>query len=158
MNTDEIIADLKSKAEQFIIQKGFDLVELKIKPSSRGRIISILADRPYGGITIEECAILNRDLQSFLEDDAVFKEAAELEVSSPGLDRPLVNRKDFLRAMKQALTVFLKNPVSAATGGKEKYEFCGNLTEVSDEAIAIETKDGLLTIDLNNIAKAKQVI
>jgi ribosome maturation factor RimP len=81
-----------------------------------------------------------------------------IEVSSPGVDRLLTRRKEFLKAIRRNLRVLLKSPMEAEFGSKEKQEFSGELLEANEENIHLNTKEGILIIPLSNIDKAKQVI
>lgn len=157
MNQDEIISVLKMIIEPFVVKKGFDLVEINLGGPLRRRVLSIFTDRPEGGVTMEECAMLNREIQLLLEREAVLEESYVLEVSSPGLDRPFVNKKDFERALRRNLRVFLKDFMSAGIEENKRKEFAGTLVDVADDTISLNTKDGVLIIPISNITMAKQI-
>lgn len=171
----ELIEKLEVIIEALMAKKGFDLVELKLRTLGKERILSILVDRPCGGIILDECTMLNEEIHLLLEGEPLLGESYSLEVSSPGLDRPLVERKDFLRVIKRNLRIFLKDEMSIGTQNNKSYiflkdgspdnkgvqdkkkEFVGELTEVGDDTISLDTERGLLVIPLNNITKAKQI-
>ena len=153
MNQHEAPTTLEAIVEPLITEEGFDLVELRLRGSGRNQVLSILADRPYGGITVDECAMLNEKIRLLLEKEAVLGEDCTLEVSSPGLDRPLVERKDFLRAAGRNLRIFLKEPVDG------RLELIGRLIEVGEDKINLETENGAVAaILISNIIKTKQIL
>ncbi|HDZ77162.1 MAG TPA: hypothetical protein ENH41_03665 [Candidatus Omnitrophica bacterium] len=158
MDQDEV-CNLKEKISPFITNEGFDLVEVKLLTFGRRKVLSVLADRSNGGITIGECAALNRKISNLFEKEPNLLEDDYLvEVSSPGLDRPLATKNDFLKTINSNLNILLNSTMKAAQGKKEKQEFDGELIEVRDENIHLNTKEGILIISLDNIKKAKQII
>jgi len=110
---------LKEVVEQIVVGLGFDLVELE---RSAGGLLRITIDWPWvpGAaerfVTVEDCETVTRQLQFALEVDAV--EYRRLEVSSPGIDRPLRHSQDFERFAGQVVDITLKAPIGAAADGK----------------------------------------
>jgi ribosome maturation factor RimP len=135
-----------------VAQRGFELVQLSCYRAGRSLGVRILADRPEGGITIEECAQLNRQISMTLDEKELIQERYVLEVSSPGLDRPLRTKKDFSRCLNKKVQIFLREPVF------EKLQFQGTITNVTDESVKIETAQGAVDIPLAAITKATQAI
>jgi ribosome maturation factor RimP len=117
-------------------------------------LIQITADKPSGGINIRECAILNKALVAAIEQENFLPpEIFSLELSSPGLDRPLVTRKDFMRLIGQEIHFWLSEPVAA------KKEVQGVLTEVAETSLKIDcSRQGMLVLPLANIIKGVLVI
>jgi ribosome maturation factor RimP len=152
MRNQELAEELKSFIGAYLAEQGLDLVELNCRYEPLGLFLRILADKPEGGITVAECSTLNHRISSMLDEKDFIPQRYILEVSSPGLDRPLANRKDFLRCKNRAVRFFLKEPVN------NKLEIEGAVKEVKEESVAIETKDGAVEIVFLKINKAKQVI
>ncbi len=75
---------------------GYRLVRVKLS-AMNGATLQIMAERPDGSMTVEDCEILSRDLSPALDVEDPIDRAYHLEVSSPGIDRPLVRRSDFER-------------------------------------------------------------
>jgi ribosome maturation factor RimP len=149
---EDLKADLLALVQPVFDAAGVDLIELNVRRQGRDFVIEILADRPSGGISMEECSFLNRKVVDLIDAEAAITEGYTLELSSPGLDRPLKTRKDFLRVMHQEIRFHLTGP----TGGK--LEYSGILKEVKENAVMIETqKHGEITIPIANISKAMQV-
>ncbi len=150
---EELKKELLSLAQPLFDQAGVDLIELNVRKHGSEVLIEILADRPAGGISMEECSYLNRKVVEVIDASSAVEDYS-LELSSPGLDRPLKTRKDFLRVMHQEIRFMLTGPL----GGKQKHEYTGVLKEVRDDSVFIETeKYGEITIPLGNIFKAVQV-
>jgi ribosome maturation factor RimP len=145
---------IKSLAQEALEMAGMDLIELRIVGNKKDVNIQITADKPSGGITIGECAILNRTLAAAIEQENLLSpEHFSLEVSSPGLDRPLLTRKDFLRFVSHELCVWLNGPI----GGKKQVQ--GVLLEVGDSDITVAASgNAKLVIPLSLVAKGVLVI
>jgi ribosome maturation factor RimP len=132
-------------------QKAYDLVDIAIKRDRGRMVLQVLADRPAGGITLDECAGLNSEIGRILDEADLIQESFALEVSSPGLDRPLRQEKDFQRKLDKEIRVFTMEPVN------NKIEFAGKLIKVNPEAITIMTDSQEIEIPLSKITKAKEI-
>src|ERR1051325_479681 len=88
--------------------QSLELVEVKFGIHQKDVLIQVLADRFQGKISIEECTRLNRAIVEAIDKESFFSEDGySLEVSSPGLDRPLVTYKDFIRNMNAEVRLWL---------------------------------------------------
>ena len=70
-------------------EQALDLVEISVKRQNRRILIDVLADKPRGGITVSECAALNKFIGEEIEKKNLVEDSYVLSVASPGLDRPL---------------------------------------------------------------------
>jgi len=117
---------LQQTVEQTVAGLGYDLVEIE---RSAGGLLRVTIDLPWEGpnseavagapepfVTVEDCEKVTRQLQFALEVDQV--EYKRLEVSSPGIDRPLRHEKDFERFVGEVIDLTLKAPMGAAAGGQ----------------------------------------
>ncbi len=147
MNT--VIGQIEAKIKGVVKGEKVELVELKAF-NSRGKItVRCLVDYPEGGITLEECSRLNK---------AIFKQLQELlsgadytvEVNSPGLDRPLRQRGDFLKAKDKVVLFWFREPVL----GKQFME--AKVEAVKQDEIILNHKENRIAIDLNKIKLGKQ--
>src|SRR5438128_238029 len=82
--------------EPVAVSLGFRLVRVKLS-AMNGTTLQIMAERPDGTMTVGDCETLSRDISPALDVEDPMTEAYNLEVSSPGIDRPLVRRSDFER-------------------------------------------------------------
>jgi ribosome maturation factor RimP len=134
---------LQQTVEQTVAGLGYDLVEIE---RSAGGLLRVTIDLPWNGpnseaaaagapepfVTVEDCEKVTRQLQFALEvDGADYK---RLEVSSPGIDRPLRNEQDFERFAGEVVDITLKAPMGAAAGGQvaaNRKKFRGTLERVA---------------------------
>ena len=131
---------------------GYVFVDLRLYRNQAGaQVLEILADRPDGGITLDECGTLNREIGALLEREGPLVGRYLLDVSSPGTDRPMTQPADFRRAKGRRIRVFLSAPVA------ERIEHCGVLDDVGADAIRLAVDDGTIDITYDKINKAKQV-
>lgn len=152
MNRQEITVELSAIFKDYLKDKGVDLVDFIYRYEGRNLFLRILVDRPEGGITLEECAEFNRQISGILDERGILKERYILEVSSPGLDRPLKQKNDFLRCLNRKARFFLNEPVNG------KIELQGVIEKVEGDAVYIGIDKEALKIPLAKINKAKQVI
>ena len=145
---------IKNLIEPFFEQSGLDLVELNCRRQGKDYAILILADRPNGGITIEECARLNHSISGVLEEQQkLMEQNYSLEVSSPGIDRPLKSFKDFKRVVNAEIRFFLTSPLEG------KWEHWGVLKEVHEDSLVVDTSNNpTMIILLSQINKGLQII
>lgn len=102
------IKKIRNAVEELVLpvmeDLGFELVDLRILAESGRTILRIMADRP-GGITLDECVKLSREISPHLDVADIVPYAYNLEVSSPGLRRPLRKLEDFARFIDQPVAV-----------------------------------------------------
>jgi ribosome maturation factor RimP len=151
---DEVKEKLSSLAAPLCEAAGAELIELNVRRQGREVAIQLLTDRPTGGITIEECTLINRKMADAIDQSGLLPpDDYSLEVSSPGLDRPLKTRKDFLRVVNLELRFLLTGPWQG------KQEYTGVLNEITDSAVVVATeKYGIIEIPVENILKAYVVL
>jgi ribosome maturation factor RimP len=151
---EDILLKVKPEFEANLARSGYILVDLRFYKNQIGALIlEILVDRAEGGITLDECTALNRELSAILENDnAPLDFRYTMDVSSPGLDRPLKTAADFRRTQGRDMMVFL----NVALEGK--VELRGILESVTDEEIHIKTNQKSIAIPLDKVNRAKQVI
>lgn len=132
---------------------GFVQVDIRFYRNKEGvLILEVLADRSEGGITLDECTRFNAELGYIAEENVSISARYVLEVSSPGIDRPLMILPDFRRVIGRKVRVFLKEPLDG------KIEYLGNVESAGAGAILIETENKTIEIPLEKVNRAKQVI
>ena len=144
--------DLLALMEPVWAQASTELVESKVFRQGGQLVIRLLVDK-VGGVTIQDCARLNHQIGAALEQANVPDEPYVIEVSSPGLDRPLATKRDFERAIGESLEVEAVDPVT-----KAHTQFKGPLLAVQHEAIVVTTQGGNITIALSDIQRAKKAL
>ena|SRR3989338_666489 len=131
---------------------GAELVEVAFRRSGGQGVLTILADK-RGGITLEDCAVINRRLSDFLdilgEKDAGFIQTPYiLEVSSPGLDRPLKTAKDFSRAIGERLRVLSRDEAGKVSS------LLGKVTAADESGLELRVGNARVRVALGSIVKA----
>lgn len=139
------IMDVAKLVETTLTGLGFELVDLEV--SGRG-LMRILMDKP-AGITVEDCALVSNQLtRLFLVEGVNFE---RLEVSSPGLDRPLKKEADFVRFCGQKAQLKLRMPLAG------RKNFVGILGTIENGILQFDVDGSQVVIELSNIDKARLV-
>ena len=126
MDRDALIIELKGIFEGFLKERNFEFVDLVYRYEGKDLMLRVLADRPEGGITMDECALLNREIGDILDQKDIIQSRYILEVSSPGLDRPLKTKSDFSRSLNRNVKFFLNDLIN------RKLEWDGKIIRVDD--------------------------
>ncbi|MBI5655577.1 MAG: ribosome maturation factor RimP [Geobacter sp.] len=140
-------------AEPLLASLGLELVELEYKRFGRSMVLRLFIDRP-GGVTLDDCASVSRELSQVLDVEDFIREFYTLEVSSPGLDRPLKKESDYLRYAGRLvkLRTFELLPDDA---GNMRKTFVGTLLGLEDGMVRLTLQEGQsASLPLGKIAKA----
>ena len=105
---DQRIAEI---VQPVMAELGFELVRVRLWKSGRTKL-QIMAERPGGGMNIDDCATLSRSLSSLLDAESMVGEELDVEVSSPGMDRPLTRPSDFATFAGTSVRVSTLQPVN----------------------------------------------
>ena len=136
---------LASGIEEQVEKLGYELVELERAGSSSRPILRLRIDRvdsePGKGVTLDECAQVSRALELFLEESADFPERYVLEVSSPGVERPLVRRRDFDRFAGREISVSGKRALHG-NSRRLQGELIGAIGDEGAERIRLRLESG----------------
>jgi ribosome maturation factor RimP len=147
--------NLKERIEQEVVgvveSEGFELVELLVSDRGHKTLVRVFADRPEGGISIDECARLSGKLADRFDLENLFPRAYILEVSSPGLERPLVSRRDFERKLRRRIRVWF-------TENGATLEEAGELLSVTDEGLLVRTDEGEKQFSFGTVVKGKEIL
>jgi ribosome maturation factor RimP len=152
LDTEDLKQTVAKIAEAKAAGLGLDLVETALSVSRNGVSIRLYADRPTGGVTIDDCSSLNRQVDEQIYEEVLPDGKYTLEVSSPGLDRDLLGYRDFRRVVGRDVLVFL----AEACNGKTQWQ--GELVDVTEEHFVIRTKKEDCLIPFCVLKKGKQVI
>lgn len=130
----------------FVENKGFELVDVEYVKEGGNWYLRAYIDKP-GGITVDDCEVISRSLSDKLDEEDFIEGAYILEVSSPGLGRPLKKEKDFVRSMGQEVELRTYRAIE-----KQK-EFRGILDAYDKSSITLEVEEGeKLVFDRSNVA------
>lgn len=141
--------DYEIKAEALILpivtKNHYELVDIEFVKEHSNWILRAYLDKD-GGFTIDDCEKVSREFSDLLDKEDFIQESYILEVSSPGLDRPLKKDRDFARSIGKKVEVKLYKPL------ENKKEFSGVLKEYDNTSVTIEI-DGLKkTLEKKDIA------
>ena len=134
---------LEQLLEPALRKRGLELVELSVSGNTRRSTLRVFVDRPTG-ISIGECAQLSRDLADLLDTHNPIDSSYILEVSSPGLTRPLKKKRDFQRALGKDVRLILRSGA----------DYTGKLSTVSDGILTLEVGGDSLEVSVDDVTKA----
>ena len=133
--------------EPELVEMGFELVEVEFVRHGRSNRLRLFIDRE-GGITIDDCTLASRQVSAFLDKDDYIESQYTLEVSSPGIARPLRKPKDFERFTGERIKVKTVTPVEGRS------RFAGELMGYSDGMVTVRTDGMDYRIHLENVKRA----
>jgi len=139
--------------EPAVKDMGLDLVRVAMIGGTSDPTLQVMAERPdTRQLTIEDCADLSRKISDILDEADPIEEGYRLEVSSPGIDRPLTRRSDFADWTGHEARIKFVEPVDGAK------QVSGDIEGIDGDTIRIATPKGERTVDFNNIASAKLLL
>ena len=148
VSANSIIESIKPVIEKKLTSMGLELYELKcIKAGSR-LILRIFIDKD-SSVTVDDCEKASHEISILLDVENFSQTPYTLEVSSPGIDRPLTTEKEFRRMVGNDIRVHFKD------NENKKRKASGRLVACLDGNVAIETAKGLKTIPLRDITSGK---
>lgn len=144
---DALIEKLRELIEPILEANAVDLVDLEVRGSKRNLLLRIFVDVP-GGISINECVRLSREFEDAIEMENLIPGAYRLEVSSPGIDRPLKTVRDFQRNIGRLVEIQVYEE-------DQLQKFRGDILQAEDASIKIQQENGdVIEIPIDRIHKA----
>ncbi len=142
-------ADIEKRTEELVTpiidENNFELVDVEYVKEGADYYLRVYADKE-GGINIDDCVLISRALEAKLDEEDFIDTAYILEVSSPGLGRPLKKEKDFKRSIGKDVDIKL---YKALDGVKE---FTGILKSYDEETVDIDIEDDIKSFNRKDIA------
>ena len=140
---------IRQIVNEIVVAEGFDLVDLELKGSGRGRVLRIFIDKEEG-VSHRDCSLISEQVGTVLDVEDLIQFSYTLEVSSPGLDRKLVSRNDFVRFEGHLAKIQTQSPLH-----KQKV-FKGRLQGLQGDNIQLELSRGkILEIPFDLIREAR---
>jgi ribosome maturation factor RimP len=143
----ETIEQLKDILLPVLQDYGLELVEIEFKPSGKRWLLRLYIDKE-GGVTIADCQTVSREFGRILDVEDIIDYPYSLEVSSPGLTRPLKKWEDFLRNKGKMCRIVTKEQIEG------KNEFMGTIVNSTEELVEIRGIIDVFTIPIYAIKKA----
>ncbi|MEP0827493.1 MAG: ribosome maturation factor RimP [bacterium] len=129
-----------------LLEEGFDIVEIKLARYRKDSRLQIFVDSD-NGVRLDDCARLSHRIETIIEENAVFGSGYTLEVSSPGLDRPLLTARDFRRRVGETIQLTFNDLDIAAVKGE--------LISADDVMLELKMSDGTRKINLDQVKMGK---
>ncbi|MCG8567668.1 MAG: ribosome maturation factor RimP [Desulfobacterales bacterium] len=148
MQNDHLTGRVTEVAEPLCEDEGFELVHVEIASVNRETIVRLFLDKP-GGITLDDCVQVSRELGDLMEVQIPTLGKYRLEVSSPGPKRPLKKKDDFKRFAGHRIRVETRDPIE----GQKK--FTGVLEKINDDSVEIAVDGKRITIPDLSIENAR---
>jgi len=151
VSTKERIKKLWMTLEPYVIEKGFELIELEFGAYGKSPVLRVYIENPTRPITIDDCTEVSYILSNVLDTIDMEEQSYILEVSSPGFDRPLRREKDFVRFAGETVRVQTDMPVNG------RKNFKGVLQGIDNEMVLVDVNGEILQIHLENLKHANLV-
>lgn len=134
MNIKELKEKITEYAKEVSEQEGVEILDIEIHPGGKGLTLRIFIDKE-GGVTIKDCENFSRAIEAILDVEDPIKSSYTLEISSPGIDRPLKEKKDFLRNIGRNVKITTKEKIADRTF------FIGKVIDAGDDWVRIEIRE-----------------
>ncbi len=149
----DVVDQIKNIALPLLDSMGIELVDIEYRKEGHGMILRLFIDKP-GGIMLDDCADVSRELSEILDVEEIIHVEYNLEVSSPGLNRPLTKPSDFERYAGKLVKVRTYEMLTDDAGNRRK-TFLGQLDGLKDGIIHLHLKEGqTAAIPFDKVAKA----
>lgn len=129
-------------------ENRLELVDVEYKKEGRNWVLRIYIDKD-GGVTVDDCSLVSHQIEDLIDVEEIIATSYTLEVSSPGLDRPLKKEKDFLRFKGKRAHVTTYTPIY------QQKNFRGILLDFKDDTLILETDGRQVVIPRKQISKAR---
>ncbi|MCC6797542.1 MAG: ribosome maturation factor RimP [Candidatus Hydrogenedentes bacterium] len=147
MESRELVRRAWAELEPHLVEQGFELVELEFAQQGGRGVLRLFVDRS-GGVTIDDCVAVSQLLGPVLDAADFISDSFVLEVSSPGVDRPVRKPEDFQRFAGEKVIMKSQLPVN----GRKKFK--GVLQGVSDGAVRVVCDGQEYAIAIENVQRA----
>jgi ribosome maturation factor RimP len=144
----EVIERVWRELEPEVNAQGYDLVEVEFGHEAAGRVLRLYIDKPGGGITLDDCQTVSHVVGATLDRLDFLQDRYVLEVSSPGIDRPIRKGSDFERFEGEKVKLVAQTPVS----GRKRFH--GILKGFEDGLIKLDCDGALYEVHIENVKKA----
>jgi ribosome maturation factor RimP len=144
---EDVIESVREIVNPLLLENGFELVDLEYRREGRARVLRIFIDKD-GGITVDDCAKVSRELGTLLDVHDVIPGSYNLEVSSPGLTRVLKKPRDFERFRGKKVKIKTKTDIG------DRRVFVGRLLDFADDVATVLVNGHTYLIAYDKIEKA----
>ena len=152
----ELLATIEALIMPILTDLGMELVDLEFKREGHSWFLRLFIDKP-GGVTLDDCAEVSREVSALLEVEDPIEAPYRLEVSSPGIDRPLKKPADFDRFAGQLIKIKTRKLLDPDVRGHQRKTFVGELCGLDGTLVRLRQTDrrgGEISIPLAEIDRA----
>jgi ribosome maturation factor RimP len=147
------MAETVSKQVEAIVlpvleELGLELVEVQYRREQSGWVLRLIIDK-HDGVSLDDCVAVSREVGQLLDIEDFIEQSYSLEVSSPGLERPLRSMADFQRFVGRKARIKTIEPIAG------EHVFIGRINQTAGESIVLEVGRKELTIPFSMVAKAR---
>jgi len=143
-----MLDNIRPLVEARLASLGMELYDMVFHPAGRHSVLRIYIDKP-AGVTIDDCETASTEISMLLDVENFMNSPYTLEVSSPGLDRPLMRPKDFRRAVGHSVVLDLRTP-----DGKLR-QVRGTMEAYNDDTLTVETGGSPVVIPVSDVKSGK---
>lgn len=143
---------LYERLETLISSMGYELVGCELLPQGRQMLFRLYLDSPKG-VTVDDCSLVSRQVSAMLDVEDPFQGHYTLEVSSPGIDRPLFEKAHFLKAVGKKIKLRLAMPIN----GRRQYKGTLQRVEGDDIYLLVEGSEQEVKLPFSVIEKANLI-
>ena len=143
-----VIERVEAVALPVLEESGLELVDVQYRREQNGWILRLIIDK-QDGLNLNDCAAVSREISQLLDIEDIVDQAYNLEVSSPGLNRPLKSMAGFERFVGRLAKIKTTEPIAG------EHVFIGKINKTEGESIVLELSGKEMTILLSQVAKAR---
>jgi len=143
----EIVDRVHAMILPIVLNEGMEVVDIEYRRESGGWVLRVILDKE-GGVTLDDCTRVSQEAGRSLDVEDIIPTSYTLEVSSPGLTRPLKTERDFMKYLHRLVKVKTVDPI------ENRRQFKGRLLKVSENGVEIQVEGRIFQIPLANVAKA----
>jgi len=143
-----VVEKVEIIARPVLAELGLELVEVQYRREQSGWVLRLIIDK-QDGVSLDDCTAVSREMSQLLDIEDFIGQAYNLEVSSPGLDRPLKTMADFQRYAGRKARIKTIEPIAG------EHVFVGRIRKIADETIILELGGDEVTIPVSQVSKAR---
>ncbi len=143
----EIVDRVREIILPIVSSEGMEVVDIEYRRESGGWVLRVILDKE-GGVTLDDCTRVSQEAGRSLDVEDIISSSYTLEVSSPGLTRPLKTERDFTKYLRRLVKVKTVDPI------ENRRQFKGRLLRVSENGVEIQVEGRIFRIPFSNVAKA----
>jgi len=146
--TETVTKQVEAIALPVLHELGLDLVEVQYRREQSGWVLRLIIDK-HDGVSLDDCVAVSREVGQLLDIEDFIEQSYSLEVSSPGLERPLKSMGDFQRFVGRKARIKTTAPIDG------EHVFIGRIKQSEGEAIVLEIGRKEVSIPFSQVAKAR---